>query len=296
MGLDGAHKHKVAVEFVGSEQGAGFRRHLIRLRGRDGAVIPAYWLVPDGLRAPAAVVIALHGHGPGKASMAAASQDAQRNELHVVGERDVAARAAQQGYLALAPDLRGFGEMTLPEALWSKRPSACVEMSMRAIAAGKSLMGMRVTDVMSCVDWVVAQADADATKVVVTGQSGGGTYSIWAGAMDPRIAAVAPCCAFCTFEHSIMSVHHCPCNYLPGVVDLCEFYDVAGLIAPRPFLAITGAMDPLFPLAGVRLAFERLKTIYAAADAQDRVALYVGPENHRYYAEPFWTFMSKWVR
>ncbi|MBI5535010.1 MAG: prolyl oligopeptidase family serine peptidase [Deltaproteobacteria bacterium] len=293
MVLQSEPSHEVVAEFVGSEQGAGFRRHLIRIRGRDGAVIPAYWLVPDGLRAPAATVLALHGHGPGKATAAGASQDAQRNELEIIGERDYAARAAQQGYLALAPDLRGFGEMTLPDALLTKRPSTCVEMSMRAIAAGQSLVGMRVRDIMSCVDWVAAQADVDSQKIVVTGQSGGGTYSIWAAAMDTRIAGAVPACALCTFEHAMMSVYHCPCNYLPGVLDLCEFHDVAGLIAPRPLLAVTGALDPIFPLEGVRLAFDKLQAIYKAADAEDNLDLFVGPEGHRYYAEPLWPFLAK---
>jgi dienelactone hydrolase len=293
MRLDSEPRHEVFAEFVGSEQANGFRRHLLRIRGRDGAVIPAYWLVPDGLRAPATVVLALHGHGAGKAVPAGASQDPQRNELEVVGERDFAARAAQQGYLALAPDLRGFGEMTLPEGLAGKRPSTCVEMSMRAIAAGSSLVGMRVRDIMSCVDWLCTQADADAGRIVITGQSGGGTYSVWAAAMDTRIAAAAPCCALCTFEHALMSVHHCPCNYLPGVLDLCEFYDIAGLIAPRPLLAINGAMDPIFPLHGARLAFERLQQIYRWAGASDRLELFVGPEGHRYYAEPLWPLLLR---
>jgi dienelactone hydrolase len=291
MQLDYEPRHEVEAEFLGSEQASGFRRHLLRIQGRDGAVIPAYWLVPDGLRAPATVVLALHGHGPGKAVCAGASQDPQRNELQTVGERDFGARAAQQGMLVLAPDLRGFGEMTLPEAMHTGRPSTCVEMSMRAIAAGQSLVGMRVRDIMSCVDWVAAQADVDANRIVVTGQSGGGTYSVWAAAMDPRIAAAAPCCSFCTFEHAMMSIRHCPCNYLPGVLDLCEFYDVAGLIAPRPMLVVAGAMDPIFPLEGVRIAFERLREIYRAASAQDRLQLYIGPEGHRYYAEP----LGPWV-
>jgi len=182
--------------------------------------------------------------------------------------------------------------MTLPEALLTQRPSTCVEMSMRAIAAGQSLIGMRVRDIMSCVDWVVAQADADATRVVLTGQSGGGTYSIWAAAMDPRVAAVAPSCSFCTFEHAMMSLHHCPCNYLPGVLDVCEFYDVAGLVAPRPMLVVAGAMDPIFPLEGVRVAFDRLREIYRSAGAFERVQLYIGPEGHRYYTEPLWPWIA----
>ncbi len=295
LGVNDHEPHEVRGELVGSEQADGFDRQLVRIQGRDGAVIPAYWLVPHGLRGPAPVMVALHGHGPGKAVPAGASQDPQRGELQIIGERDYAAQAARRGYLCLVPDLRGFGEMTLPEALLAHRPSTCVEMSMRAIAAGRSLVGMRVRDLMSCVDWVVAQPDVDPARIACSGQSGGGTYSVWTAALDERIAATAPCCGFCTFEHAIMSVHHCPCNYVPGVLDVCEYYDLAGLIAPRALLVIAGAMDPIFPLEGVRVAFDKTRQIYAAAGALDRVRMFVGAEGHRYYAQPLWPFLNEFL-
>ena len=36
-----------------------------------------------------------------------------------------------------------------------------------------------------------------------------------------------------TFRDCIMSVSHCIDNYVPGILNWAEMYDVAGLIAPR---------------------------------------------------------------
>ena len=293
LAVDAYEPHPVQAEVVAEERCEGYRRQLLRVQGRDGAVIPAYWLIPEGLAAPAGVVIALHGHGPGKVKPVAASQDYWNRPVDVSGDRDYAVQAVRRGYLALAPDLRGFGEMMLPEALAAEKENTCTEMTMRALMVGRSLMGMRMVDMSSLVDWLVAQPEVDPARLICTGQSGGGTITVWAAALEERIAAAVPSCGFCTWEHSIMSVHHCPCNCAAGVMDLCEYYDLAGLIAPRPLLIVTGALDPIFPLEGVRIAYERAREVYQAAGAGGNIELFVGGEGHRYYSERVWDFLGE---
>jgi dienelactone hydrolase len=293
LAVDSYEPHEVRAEVVTEERCAGYRRQLLRVQGRDGAVIPAYWLIPDELAAPAGVVIALHGHGPGKVKPVAASQDYWGQPVDVSGERDYAVQAVRRGYLALAPDLRGFGEMMLPEALAAAKGDTCTEMAMRALMVGRSLVGMRILDMSSLIDWLVTQPQVDPGRLFCTGQSGGGTLTVWAAALEERIAAAVPSCGFCTFEHSIMAVHHCPCKYAAGVLDLCENYDLAGLIAPRPLLVVTGALDPIFPLEGVRSAYEQAREVYQAAGRPGNIELFVGGEGHRYYAERVWEFLGE---
>jgi dienelactone hydrolase len=292
LAVDTYEPHEVRAEVLSEEQFDGYRRQLLRVQGRDGAVIPAYWLIPEALAAPAGVMLALHGHGPGKVKPVAAGQDYWGQPVDVAGERDYAVQAVRRGYCALAPDLRGFGEMMFPEALRAAQGNTCTEMSMRAMMVGRSLPGMRALDMSSLVDWLVTQPVVDPARIFVTGQSGGGVLSVWAAALDERIAASLPSCGFCTFEHSIMSIHHCPCNYVAGMLDLAEFYDVAGLIAPRPQLVIAGGLDSIFPLAGVAAAFERTREVYRAAGAEGNLELFVGGEGHRYYAERVWGFLE----
>ena len=158
---------------------------------------------------------------------------------------------------------------------------------------GRTVLGMRVLEVMSAVDYLLTDERINGEQIAITGQSGGGTVSLFAAALEPRIAFAAPSCYFCTFKHSIMAMSHCVCNFVPGMLNLCEMYDVAGLIAPRPLLIIAGEQDPIFPIAGVREGFEKLAVIYAAAGASDKLELYVGPEDHRYYKERMWPLLAQ---
>ena len=79
---------------------------------------------------------------------------------------------------------------------------------------------------------------------------------------------------------SIGSIIHCDCNYLPGILRLGEMHDIAGLVAPRHFLAVAGRDDPIFPVAHTRAAFKHLAMIYGTAGVPARCELYIGDGGH----------------
>ena len=133
----------------------------------------------------------------------------------------------------------------------------------------------------------------DPSRVVITGNSGGGTMTLFSAAVDERFTACAPSCYFSTFAGSILAMHHCPCNYVPGLSSVAEMSDIAGLIAPRPLLIIAGTRDPIFPIDAVRQGFAELRTIYAAAGAAERLELFEGDGGHRYYATRVWDFFRQ---
>lgn len=88
--------------------------------------------------------------------------------------------------------------------------------------------------------------------------------------------------------------HHCECNYIPGMMATAEMYNVAGPIAPHPFLAVAGREDPLFPYPAVKQAFERLQHIYDVAGAPpEHCQLYAGEGGHRYYKAGVWPFVRQ---
>ena len=69
--------------------------------------------------------------------------------------------------------------------------------------------------------------------------------------------------------------------------------DVAGLIAPRRFLAVTGREDRIFPIAHTEAAFAQLAKVYQALAVPERCELYVGDGGHRYYKERVWSFVEE---
>jgi dipeptidyl aminopeptidase/acylaminoacyl peptidase len=125
------------------------------------------------------------------------------------------------------------------------------------------------------------------------GNSGGGTISLFSAALLDRIAFAVPSCYFCTFRESVMSIYHCPDNFIPGLLKIAEMADILGLFAPKPVIIVAGEEDDIFPIQGTRRAFSDLQEIYAAAGAKNRCHLVVGSGGHRFYAEDAWPIILR---
>ncbi len=257
--------------------------------------LPFYLLRPKGVTGPRPLVLTPHGHSPPHL-YAGIARNAKEQSMICRGERDIAVQAVREGYLAMAPTTRGFGETRTNEDRRARRPNSCRVLELHGLLAGRTAIGERVWDVERLLDWALANLDVDARRVVITGNSTGGMISLFAAACDTRIAVAVPCCYFCTFRGSIGSIYHCDCNYIPGILRLGEMADVAGLIAPRPFCAIAGKTDKIFPIRHVRHAYRQLKRIYTVAGAPDRCRLFVGAGGHRYYRAGAWPFIRSCVR
>ena len=210
------------------------------------------------------------------------------------GERDIARQAAaEEGYIVIAPTTRAFGETRTAKDIEADKMHSCRDQLVHDLLVGRTPIGERVWDTSRLIDWALSNLPVDEGRIAITGNSGGGTISLFAGACDTRIALSMPGCYFCTFVGSIGTIRHCECNYVPGLLRMGEMYDVAGLIAPRPFCAIAGRTDPIFPVEHVRFAYDRLKAIYAVAGAEDRCELSIGEGGHRFYKTPAWDFVKR---
>jgi predicted esterase len=192
--------------------------------------------------------------------------------------------------------MRGFASLRRQEEIEADQTSSCRTLQMHAMLFGRTLIGERVWDIGRLIDYAETREVIDSKRIIITGNSGGGTVSLFAAACDERISIAVPSSYFCTFEHSIGSIHHCACNYVPGIMAAAEMYDVAGLIAPRPFLAVAGRHDPIFPYEGVKIAFAHLKNVYETAGVAERCQLYIGEGGHRYYKDGVWPFVHQALR
>ena len=52
----------------------------------------------------------------------------------------------------------------------------------------------------------------------------------------------------------------------------------------------------MFPIDGVREAYEAVREVYRSLGAEDRIELYVGPNEHRFYKKRVWPFLAQWLR
>jgi len=253
----------------------------------------AIWLLkPKDLPGRLPLVLTPHGHNHPGIYAGLYNSPAERQAGNQ-GERDIAVQAVEQGYLAIAPTTRGFGETARRKDLQSGGTDSCRLQLLHSLLVGRTPIGQRAWDMSRLIDWALERDDVDGSRIAMTGNSGGGTVTVFAAACDERISVAVPSCYFCTFAGSIGSIHHCDCNYVPGVLRLGEMHDVAGLTAPRPISVITGRTDRIFPLREVRKAYRHLKRIYQVAHAADRCQLHVGPDGHRYYKAGCWPFLHK---
>jgi hypothetical protein len=255
--------------------------------------LPFWLLAPKTRSGRLPLVLTPHGHNDPEIYAGIAKTEAERKSI-AQGQRDVAVQAAREGYIAIAPTARGFGETMRQADVEEGWSYSCRIELLHGLLVGRTPIGERVWDVSRLIDWALARDDVDGSRIAITGNSGGGTTSLFAAACDTRIAVAVPSSYFCTFAGSIGVIHHCDCNYVPGIMRLGEMYDVAGLIAPRPFCAIAGRDDNIFPIKHVREAFRRVRKVYQVAGAPDRCKLYVGAGGHRYYSAGSWPLIRKW--
>lgn len=259
-----------------------------------GIEIPFYLLLPKHHKGPFPLVLTPHGHGRrGKEVYVGRYEDDEECSKSQTGERDVALQAVMEGYAAIAMDVRGFWEMAREEEVAKEKNNSCMELQKNAMMFGRTIIGERVHDMSRLIDYAVTRDEIDTRNVIITGNSGGGTVSLFAAALEERITMSIPSSYFCTFHESIMAIHHCICNVVPGMLTLGEMYDVAGLIAPRPALFVTGEHDPIFPVEATKEAFAHVRRIYASMGVPEHCDLYIGAEGHRYYKKPVWPFVRQ---
>jgi dienelactone hydrolase len=293
LAIDGKPRKRPPMRFVDHEQMDGYMRHRGYMTAEDGLDVPVYVLEPDEHPGKMPICVAAHGHGTGKVLPVGIALNDRARELIEGGERDYGVQAVRRGYLTISPDFRGFGELMLREDLNAKRGNSCPQLALRGMQLGRPLLGQRVSDVMQLLDWALARPDVDPSRVVITGNSGGGTMTLFSAAVDERFTACAPSCYFSTFAGSTLAMNHCPCNYVPNLSQVAEMSDLAGLVAPRPMLVIAGTQDTIFPIDAVREGFAAAQKPYADAKSPGNIELYEGAGGHRYYAARVWDFFAE---
>ena len=271
----------VEIEYERDEE----RWHELRFlfQSEPGYYVPAHLLLPKDINRLFPVMICLQGHSKGMhISLGRPRYDG--DEEMIRGDRDFAVQAVQHGFAALAIEQRGFGECGGTE----KGPS-CYRAAMDALMLGRTVVGERVWDIRCAIDVLESCfPQIDKKRIFCMGQSAGGTAAFYAACLDNRICAVMPAGAVCSFDRSIMTIEHCCCNYIPRLRKYFEMGDLGMLIAPRPLAVVTGREDDIFPIEGVQEAFSRIRSAYAALEAENNCQLVIGNGGHHFYAAESW--------
>ncbi len=241
----------------------GYRREKFVFASREGASVLGYVLTPKSGSAPHPSMICLPGHGRGVDDIVGIDDKGADRTDKAGYQHDFAIQCVEHGMAAVAIEQIGFGcrrdERARARGLGN---SSCQPSAGAALLLGQTMVGWRVWDVMRTIDWIETRSELDPKRVGCMGISGGGTITTFAAALEPRIKAALISGYLNTFRDSILSLSHCIDNYVPGILNWCEMYDVAGLIAPLPLFVESGDKDGIFPVEASRESFARAKKVY----------------------------------
>lgn len=263
----------------------------IRFETEPGESAFAYICLPKRAEKPYKTFICLQGHSTGMHNSIGVEWKDELIPKVIEGDRDFAIGCLKRGLAAVCLEQRAMGERgTSPE-----RAPSCYEPSTAMLLYNRTMIGARIYDVDRLIDYLYTRSDLDFRTLGIMGNSGGGTTSMFAGALLDRITHVMPSCSFSSFKESIGAMYHCICNFVPGLLLYGESADVVGLAAPKPMVIVNGRFDPIFPLAAADRQFERLRRIYKAAGKEENCVHVVGEGEHRFYADIAWNAMERFL-
>jgi dienelactone hydrolase len=184
---------------------------------------------------------------------------------------------AQHGYVCLLIDTLQLGEIEgfhhgthrLGQWWWNSR--------------GYTPAGVEAWNSIRAVDYLVSRPEVDATRIGITGRSGGGSYSWTTAALDDRIRVAAPVAGITDLHNHVVDgvvEGHCDCMFFVNTFRW-DFARNAALLAPRPRLIGNTDADSIFPLDGVQRVHAATRDLYRLHNAAGQLGLVIAPGEHK---------------
>ena len=264
--------------------------------GVDGEV-SALMLVPERAKRPMPAILWLHSSTPDKTQIIIPGTNGGADSL---GEAYVRA-----GYAVLSPDSYWHGDRagTGPSGGAESGRAEQEDLFKLNLWFGRTLWGMFVRDDQVALDYLCSRSEVDVARIGATGLSMGSTRAWWLAAVDNRVAAVAAVACLTRYQNLIAHGElraHGVYYFTNGLLKHFDTEGVLSLIAPRPFLALTGDLDAGSPADGIRVLEKIVGGTYQALGAADRFRSVLYPNvGHAYTPEmrtEMLTWFNKWLR
>lgn len=134
---------------------------------------------------------------------------------------------------------------------------------------GSSITALEVFAIMRCIDYFVTQPYVDPDRIGMAGLSYGGFFTTMTAAADTRIKSAY---ASCSFVDAIQFNSFTDWTWKNSANTFLEA-EIAALAAPRYICFDAGDRDDLFGSDSSKAEFERLKSFFAAQNAEDHIYL-----------------------
>lgn len=267
----------------------------VQMPDPHGGGVPALLLLPRhrdaGTRLPA--ILWLHSSTPDKSQILIPNTNGGAEPLGLTYVR--------AGYAVFAPDAFWHGDRvgTGPSGMAETGRTEHETLHKFHLWMGRTLWGMFVRDDQIALDYLCSRPEIDTARIGATGISMGSTRSWWLAAVDERIAAVVGVACLTRYQNLIRHGElrqHGVYYFVDGLLKAFDVEGVLALIAPRPYLALTGDLDGGSPADGI-IEIERVLTqVYAKLGASDAFQNVLYPEIGHEYTPEMRKAMLEWFQ
>lgn len=264
---------------LGSFQRPGYSVECLIFQTMPDVWMTANAYIPDSAgsstqRLPA--VLCVHGHWPG------AKQDP------VVQSRCIG--LAKLGFFVLCVDAFGAGERAIETRLGEYHGEMTGAL---LLPTGRPLSGLQVYENMRAADYLQTRPEVDPDRLGITGASGGGNQTMYAGAFDERFRCVVPTCSVGTY-HSYLSAACCMCEVVPGGLTFTEEGNILGMSANRGLMVISATQDAFqFSVDQAQISVNRAEQIGKLVNHSEVRHTIIESPHH--YNQPMREAMYGWM-
>ena len=287
---------EIEIEYDRYAEDLDAREISFRFTSEENVTIPCILDIPqsaEGKKLP--IMIAVQGHSRGiHMGLGRAIFPGDKQDIDAMWDRDYARIALKEGIAVLSLEQRGFGFNGGDPVKGNPR---CKDIAMRAIMIGRTLIGERVWDICRAIDALEKNfADlVDLDKLLLMGNSGGGTATAYTAVFEDRIKIAVPSCAVCDWEDSIAIMPHCDCNYVPYIAKYFDMGDIVAMAAPMRQVVVSGIADCGFIIDGAKNSVSVGRRGYEALGVSDRLCHAIGSGDHRFYAKESYPYIHKMI-
>ncbi|MEX2234804.1 MAG: alpha/beta hydrolase family protein [Cyclobacteriaceae bacterium] len=288
-----ARPKQLKIKTVSRETMNGYVLEKLLIDNEVDGWIPAYLAIPTDVKGKVPVVLGMHGHSSSKDNIFGSDPATHQNVLALL---------ISNGYAVMAIDSyfngerRGTGPAGANEM---QRQGVDQELSQFKINLwfGRSLWGMQLRDEQIALDYLVSRPEIDREKIGVEGMSMGATRAWWLAALDERVKVVVGVACFTRYQELIEQRElraHGIYYFVPGMLSHFDTEAVMGLIAPRPFLALTGDSDKGSPLSGMLVLEKKLDNVYSLYNKKENFKSIIYPKTGHLFTDDMKIEMLQW--
>lgn len=301
-----------AMEVTDREQRDGYEARKIRFNLSEWSRVPAYLLVPEG-KGPFPAIVLLHDHGAhfsiGKEKMVRpfhvapeVMEDADQWASQCYDGQYVGDYLARHGYVVLAVDALFWGERGRKEGTSYDAQQA---LASNFLQMGASWGAFINVDDMRSAEFLASLPFVDKEHVGSLGFSMGAYRSWMLAALTDVVRASASICWMNTTEHLMTLTNNqnkggsAYAMLIPALRRYLDYPHVASIACPKPTLFFNGTQDKLFPIEGVRDAYQEMEAVWQSQGASDRLVTKLWDEKHFFNKEmqkETLEFFDRWLK